>query len=105
MAAKAQIKVNLPAALLAKLEPVLDAKGLTVDEVCSLYLRTLVTASERTRALSLSDEMPFGKFKGETLRVIIRAEPRYISWMLGLDGSNLRLEPEALDLLEKVLDQ
>lgn len=99
MASKAQLKIEIPLPLLAKLEPIIKERGLTVSEVCGLYLRSLVTTSERNRALDLDSEMPLGKFKGEQVGVVIRAEPRYVAWLLGTTTS-FKLGPEALQLLE-----
>lgn len=101
MAAQVQVKISLPKGLTEKLEPLLLERDLTLDEVVRLYLRALVTTSERSRALDLRSEMPLGKFKGEELAVVIRSEPKYVSWLLA-EVEGFKLAPDALALLEQV---
>jgi uncharacterized protein (DUF3820 family) len=98
-----RVVVQLPAELVADLEPLLQSRGLSVDEVCRLYLRSLVTTSQKSRALELTSVMPFGKYKGERLEVIIRAAPEYIRWLIG--EKDLKISPEALQLLEEIVGE
>lgn len=53
MSSGISLKIKLPLSLIEKLEPVLLARGLSLDETVRLYLRSLVTSSERMAALSL----------------------------------------------------
>lgn len=96
-----RLVVELPDRLAGQLEAVLLKRGLSVDEVVRLYVRSLVTTCERLAALGVHSEMPMGKFKGEEVGVIIRADPGYITWMLA-NSSSFKLAPEALALLEAV---
>jgi hypothetical protein len=96
-----KVRVEIPDKLVEKLELILIARSLSLDEVVRLYLRALVSSSERMAPLGLMAEMPFGKFKGEELGVIIRADPDYVSWLVG-NSAHFKLSPEALALLETV---
>lgn len=95
---KAQLKVNLDTGLLTKLEPILKERGLTVDQAVSLYLRGMVNSSAAARALRLTSIMPFGKYEGEVVETILRAQPDYIQFIIGLGKS--RFDPEVFQLLE-----
>lgn len=96
-----RLVVEIPDKLAGQLEGVLIKRGLSVDEVVRLYVRSLVTTSERLAALGIRSEMPIGKFKGEEVGVVIRADPSYVAWMLA-NSSAFKLTPEALALLEAV---
>lgn len=96
-----RVVVRLPPSLLGDLEPILAARELTIDKVIRLYLRSLVTTSKRTGAIGLADEMPIGKFKGEPLETVIRAEPKYVEWLLG-KVETFRVTPDALDLIDEL---
>lgn len=97
----ARIVVEIPDKLVADLEPVLTARGLRFEELVRLYARSLVTSSKTNAALTVDSEVPFGKFKGELLGVVIRAEPQYINWVLA-NYDRIKLAPDALQLLEEV---
>ena len=44
----------------------------------------------------LTDQMSFGKYKGELIRDVMRKDPQYIEW--AMDNTNkLSLDDEALD--------
>lgn len=103
MSGKIQLKVNVDRKLLERLAPVLEERGLTVDQAVGLYLRGMVNSSASARALRLSDAMPFGKYQGETLETILRAQPDYIMFILGLGKT--RFDPEVLALLEQVVNK
>jgi hypothetical protein len=46
--------------------------------------------------------MPFGKFQGMIVETIIRAEPKYVSWLIA-ESQNFRLDPDALELLDTIM--
>lgn len=94
------VKMLLPSSLLLKLDPILKERKLKLEEVVALYLRSLVNASGK--ALALDSEMPIGKYRGATVESIIRAEPRYMAWLISQDNTTVKLAPEALALLEEV---
>lgn len=100
--AKIQLKVNVDRALLDRLEPVLRERGLTLDRAVGLFLRGMVNTSNRAKALRLQDAMPFGKYYGETVETILRAQPDYIAFIVGLGKT--RFDPEVFDLLEQLTE-
>lgn len=102
--AKAVLKIELPMKLLNQVEQVLVGKQLSVNDAVRLYLRAMVTASERGKALKLDSVMPFGKFKDETLEVVVRAEPKYILWLID-KSTTVKFDPEVLELLEKLMEE
>jgi len=97
-----RLVVNLPDKLYAELEGILVERNLSFEEVVRLYCRSMVTTNARTMALQLGSEMPFGKFKGEPIDVVIRADPGYVGWMLA-NNERFILAPEALQLYEFVI--
>lgn len=94
------LKIRVKKNLAERLEPILRERGLTLDQTVGLYLRGMVNASDRCRSLRLADEMPFGKYEGETLDTIARADPQYLHFILNLGKT--RLDPEVLALLETI---
>ena len=94
------LKIRVKRSLVEKLEPILKDRGLSLDQAVSLYLRAMVNGSERCRSLRLADEMPFGKYRGETVETIVRGDPGYMMFILGLGKT--RFDPETLALLETV---
>lgn len=94
------LKIRVKKSLAESLEPILKARGLTLDQTVGLYLRGMVNASDRSRALRLEDEIPFGKYQGETLDTIARADPQYLHFIINLGKT--RLDPEVFALLECV---
>lgn len=101
---KTELTVNLPTKLADDILSLLSDRGLELDEVVRLYLRSMVTTSKRGRALNVNDEFQFGKYKDEEVGVIIRAEPSYIQWCLK-NLEHFNLDPDALVLLETMLGE
>jgi hypothetical protein len=99
-----RLVIQIPSELLGDLEPLLIQRGLSVEEVIRLYLRSLVNGAKRSRAVSLSDDMPIGKFKGEKVETVIRAEPGYVSWLAG-NIESFKLAPDALALVEELAQE
>ncbi len=97
-----RLVVNLPDKLYADLESILIERNLSFEEVVRLYCRSMVTTNARSMALTLGAEMPFGKFKGEPIDVVIRADPGYVGWMLA-NNERFLLAPDALQLYEFVI--
>jgi len=85
-------------------ESYLKARGLTLDQAVGLYLRAMINTSERARSLRLADQMPYGKYAGERVDTILRAEPSYIAWLIA-NNESTRWDPEVLRLLEELTDR
>lgn len=101
--AKVQLKVRVDLNLVVKLDPLLKERGLTLDQAVGLYLRGMVNTSTSSRALRLEDEMPFGKYEGELVSTILRAQPDYIKFIIGLGKT--RFDPEVYALLETLTEE
>lgn len=94
------LKIRVKRSLVDKIEPLLKERGISLDQAVSLYLRAMVNGSENSKSLRLADEMPFGKYKGETVETIVRGDPQYMMFIFGLGKT--RFDPETLALLEQV---
>lgn len=99
-----ELEIQLPTKLVDDIAPLLADRGLNLNEVIRLYLRSMVTTAKRGRALGVNDEFQFGKYKDEEVGVIIRAEPTYIQWCLE-NIETFHLDPDALILLEAIVDE
>lgn len=97
---KIQLKINVDKKLAERLEPLLKERGLTLDQAVGLYLRGMVNTSASARALRLADTMPFGKYQGELVETILRVQPDYIMFLIGLGKT--RFDAEVLHLLEEI---
>lgn len=69
----AQITLEIPDDLSAELEPMLLNRDISLSQVVSLYLRSMVNSVLRGKSLTLTDKMPFGKYKGENVGIIAKA--------------------------------
>lgn len=98
-----KVCVELPRSLWTKLQPVLAERGLTLDDMVRVYGRSLVTGRNRARCLELGSTMPFGKYQGEILEVLIRAEPGYIQWLTA-NMDTFHMSVEAYAMLDSVLE-
>jgi antitoxin component of RelBE/YafQ-DinJ toxin-antitoxin module len=98
------VKVRVEPRLADRIQPMLAARGLTLDQAVGLYLRAMINSSERSKALRLTDAMPFGKYEGEVVETIIRAEPGYIQFLIA-NSAHARWDPEVLRLLEELTEQ
>jgi uncharacterized protein (DUF3820 family) len=74
----------------------LDGRGLSVEDFIRIALRG---ALQRNGFVPLRAEMPFGKYRGETLESIIRADPEYVRWMLS-NSTSFSTDEAAIELLE-----
>ena len=96
------LHVSIPAKLARDIKPVLSARGLQLDEVVRLYLRSMVTSAARSKALTLTSQLPFGKYQGELVEVVARAEPGYIQWLVA-NSNSVKFEPEVLLVVERAV--
>lgn len=103
MGDKLQLKINVDQKLAERLEPLLKERSLTLDQAIGLYLRGMVNASATARALRLDDTMPFGKYQGETVETIARAQPDYINYIFS--NGKTRFDAEVLRLVETLLEK
>lgn len=93
-----KLKVNIADDLAERLETILLERSLTLDELVGLYVRSLCNSIDAGKALGIDSVMPFGKYKGERVGVIAKAEPGYIRYLMGGERPVL-LEPEVQELV------
>jgi hypothetical protein len=97
------LEVLIPRKLYEDLLVLVADRGVLIEDMILMYLRSLVTASEKARAVSLTDEMPIGKYKGTPLDTLIRVEPQYVAWLVS-NSTTFQITPEAHCLLEEILN-
>lgn len=76
------VKLNAASYQLAK--EVLKARGTDVDVWINLQLRSFARTMGKN-LYTLKDKMPAGKYMGEQIENIVRADLPYMVWMLGQD--------------------
>jgi hypothetical protein len=77
-------KIDLPTKLVSQARERLDGRGITLEEYLRLHLRVMVRTPPSI--LALTDEIPFGKYRGEIVEVVCRADPGYMTWMVAQNG-------------------
>jgi hypothetical protein len=93
-------KVTLPYADHQKLCELLALRQLSMDDLVRLAVRNMMRSAH---AYALKDPFRFGKYYGEPLETIIKADPSYIDWCLcNMDG--FTISEEALELLGNIKD-
>lgn len=90
------ITLVVPQALLSKGIDTLEGRGTSLDDWFRLKLKGLV---RKPTYYELVDRYTFGKFKGEILEDVIRAEPTYVVWCIR-EVEGFCLAPAALELLQ-----
>lgn len=99
---KITVDIILPQELLDKALPILEKRDLELSAFVAVHLQGLVTGAKANRPLALADEMPLGKYKGAVVEDIIRADPKYIAWLLG-NAERFGMDTEATELLNELL--
>src|SRR3954466_9033721 len=92
------VSITIPKDLFNQAEKTLAGRGLSVDAFIRVALRG---ALQRNGYVPLKAELTFGKYRGETLETIIRADPEYIRWML-TNSNTFSTDDAAIDLLEMI---
>lgn len=94
---KTTVMIKVNSDLLAEANDILNARGTTLETFVRLHLRAM---TRYKRILSLSDTMIFGKYYGERVEDVVRANPGYMVWLLAQDGAT-KFDTDVLELLEK----
>jgi len=76
----------------------LEARGTDLATYIQLHLRSF---SRAKMVLGLEDNINFGKYYGEKVENIVRADPSYIVYCLGLNGST-KFSSDVMELLESL---
>lgn len=98
------VPLEIPADTYNKLQPLLQRRGVQIQDLINLHLRSLVTLDERSKAYTLQDEMPFGQYKGENVELVIRANPRYAAWLVNT-SETFHFDQDAIDLINAILER
>jgi len=93
--------VELPTKLVDQAKARLDTRGLTLSEYLALHLRLMVRVSPSH--LTLRDEMPFGKYRGEIVETVCRADPVYMTWLVSQNGKT-GFDTDVIELLNEMAD-
>lgn len=95
MAKKKEEAIYLPINIIQRAREKLETdRGLKLETYISMYLRVML---RNKNILNLQDEMPFGKFSGEIVENVVRAEPDYIAWLIA-QGGKTNFSPEVIQL-------
>lgn len=97
--AKVSLKIQIDSELASDLEQILLERNLSLDEAVGLYLRSMIYSASSGRALLMESKMPFGKYRGELVGTIAKAEPNYLKFLLG-SKNPINLSPEVLEFLK-----
>lgn len=93
------LRVRLDRQLAIEVDKLLEARDVTLAEVVSLYLRSMINSADSGRTLGLESRMPFGKYRGENVETIARGDPGYLRYLMGGERP-LQFTPEVLELLK-----
>lgn len=91
--------LNIPGTILKEAKNLIKDRGVTLDEVIALYLTAMVNGVNQGKALKLDSTMPFGKYRGALVSVIVAADPGYLRYLIGTDKP-LVVEPEVMEKLK-----
>jgi hypothetical protein len=75
-----------------------DERGIARDRMFAVMVKAF---NKRPTVFDLSDELTFGKYRGLLLEDVIRADSRYIAWLLR-ESSWFQLAPHAELLLTEM---
>lgn len=90
------VSIAIPADLATKAQEVLSLSGTDVETFVRLQLGAFCRARS---ILHLDDKMNFGKYIGEKVEDVVRADTNYAKWLLGLDGF-AKFGPDVMLLVE-----
>lgn len=87
--------------ILSAMQEIAELRGMDVNKLIEMQLRMYVNAFERCKIFGLDTIMPYGKYQNNRVEDIIRADPRYVNFLLSSPGS-FQLDDECHALLEKL---
>lgn len=94
------VRLELDETLVKRVNDVLGARGTDLATYVRLQLRAFRSAMS---LLSLDDKMPIGKYTGELVEDICRADPSYVEW-LAANATSAKFDVDVLDLLSSLSD-
>lgn len=92
------VKIKIDREIAEDFEALCEDRGLTSEQMFRVMLRSF---TRRKVFFTLQDELNFGKYNGLNVEEVIRADPRYVNWLLR-ESNWFRLAPGAQGLLEEL---
>lgn len=99
MPRQATITIKLDSALKKSVIALMKERGTTIETYVRLQLRAMTGDKAM---LCLSDKMNFGKYYGEPVEDVVRANPGYIRWIITKAENGCKFGPDVLALLEEM---
>lgn len=94
------VNLLLDTELVEKVQKVLAARGSDIFTYIRLQLRAFKSSAS---PLNLGDKLPFGKYAGEIIEDVCRAEPSYVEWLTA-NASSAKFDVDVLALLEELAE-
>lgn len=97
------IALRFDVRLIHSVQKVLDKRGIDVKTYIEMYLRSL--SRDRLAPLLLADVLNFGKYTGEVVETVCRADPKYIDYIIRSHEPDkmLRFDSEVNQLIDSIL--
>lgn len=95
---KRKIKLNIDAKLLRDAQNVLEKRGIKFEMWLQLQLRSAINT--QPMCFGLKDRIPFGKYNGELIESIVRADPGYMHWLV--ENTRRQFTDEVKQLLQEL---
>lgn len=93
-------EIALPKILASEVEDILAQRSMTMSEYVAVALRAM---PKDATVLYLDTLLPFGKYRGETVEMVTRADPAYIIWMSENVG-RVRIADNVTHLANELVD-
>lgn len=93
--------IYIPKRLFDQASARLSERELDLDDYICLTLRLML---KNKTVLRLADQMPFGKYAGETVETVCRADPAYVIWLINEKGKT-RFDPEVHKLVDQFAEK
>lgn len=95
------ITIEVDAAVARAVEKKLKERGTDLETYFRLQIRAL---SRNKIVIHLYDQMPFGKFAGEKVEDIVRAETSYMQWLFETSKNPAQWGEDVVGLLNSLTD-
>lgn len=97
--------VGLPTDLVKEVNDTLMTRGSSVEQFLTIHLQAFLRQqmSQTSQLFGLDDTLPWGKYAGTTIDVLVRTEPGYIQWLI--DNSKHKFSDAVHNLLAMIREQ
>lgn len=93
------VTVELESDLVDRIKSTLALRGTNIETYVRLQLRAFRSVST---PLTLGDKLTFGKYVGEGVEDVCRADPAYVRWVVGSSVSSVKFDIDVLRLLDEL---